>query len=191
MAKERAESGLGAHLLCCVACCVLLTGCSNGQGESQARQIAPDASRPEVPFVTFHRYPAYPGPSQELICGHIVGVWADGRIVRVASEDTIGKSYVEGKLTAEQLQQLLRFLTAHPQVLQLKGGEVIVDAASESLGIRSRSHRVLYAETVGDFPQIQHNQDMAKLRRYLMSIPIAEPRPCEPPWTFTPHDWYE
>jgi len=151
--------------------------------------VALAASHPEVPFVMFHRYPSN---SPELMCGPIVGVWADGRIVRVAWEDTVGKNYVAGKLTAEQLQQLLHFLAANPQILQLKGGEVIVCAASEILGIRLKHHRVLYGETAGGLsPLVQHNQDMAKLRQYLMSIVIAEPHPCEPPWTGLTRHWYE
>jgi hypothetical protein len=136
----------------------------------------------------FHRYPAY---SPRAIRGPIVGVWPDGRIVRVASEAEIGDRYVEGKLSPEQLDRLLQFIAANRRLLELNGGYVIVDAASENLGIRLKDHCVRYGETVGDLPQIRHNEEMAKLRRYLMSIEIAEPRPCEAPWRVPPDDWYK
>ncbi|UCG16140.1 MAG: hypothetical protein JSV19_12680 [Phycisphaerales bacterium] len=188
MAKRRPKQEVCRYLLCCFACCALLSFCSKEKAASQARKLAVDPSYPEVPLVMFHRYPAY---SPELICGPIVGVWSDGRIVRVESEGTIGKSYVEGKLTAEQLQQLLGFIATQERLLELEGGYLIVDAASERLGIRLKDHCVLYEETVGDFAQFQHNADMAQLRQHLMSIEIAAPRPCDPPWRVPPDNWYE
>lgn len=191
MTSRRSKREIRRYLLCCSACCLWLAACSREQEASQTRELAVDLSRPDVPLVMFHRYPFYPPPGVEPPCGPIVGVWPDGRIVRVASEETIGESYVEGKLTAEQLQQLLRFIATHERLLKLEGGDVIEDAASEDLGIRLKKHRVSYGETVGHHAQVQHNADMAQLRQYLMSIEITDPRPCGAPWTVPPDDWYE
>ncbi len=191
MTSGRSEREIRRYLLCCSACCLWLAACSRVQEASQNRELAVDLSRTDVPLVMFHRYPFYPPPGIEPPCGPVVGVWPDGRIVRVASEETIGESYVEGKLTAEQLQQLLKFIATHERLLKLEEGGVIEDAASERLGIRLKNHCISYEETTGEYAQLQHNPDMAQLRQYLMSIGITEPRPCGAPWTVPPDDWYE
>ena len=164
------------------ACCVvLLAGCSDKKRVSQSPSLECEESRMDVPFVMFHRYPNYPVPNQESICGPIVAVWPDGRIVRVASEDVIGKAYVEGTLASAQLRELLRFIETNEGLLDLDGGEVIVDAAWERLGIRLKGHRLEYGETVGDYASLRHNPEMAALRQHLMSLVIREPRPAESP----------
>src|SRR5262245_59997509 len=55
------------------------------------------------PFVVIHRYPAYPLPGREIISGIIAAVWKDGRILRAQSESTIGKKYIEGRLSQPEL----------------------------------------------------------------------------------------
>ena len=165
-----------------LAFCVLLSGCSKQQEVS----LAWEPSRPEVPCVMFHRDG---GNNFRSLSGPIVGVWADGRIVRVEPEGTIGTSYLEGKLTEGQLERLLRFVASNKGLLELEGGHIILDSAFERLLIRLKDHRIIYGEAVRGW--FRHNRDMANLRKYLMSIEIAEPRPSEPPWTYPPHDWYE
>ena len=165
-----------------LAFCLLLSGCTNKQEAS----LAWGSSRPEVPFVMFYRHP---GNSRQPIAGPIVGVWADGRIVRVESEGTIGTSYLEGKLTEGQLEQLVRFVASNKGLRELEGGHTIPHCAYERLLIRLKDHRIIYFETVQTVRGwFRHNKDMANLRQYLMSIEIAEPRPSERP---SPHDWYE
>lgn len=171
------------HIACLV---VLLVGCSE---DSHAR-VELDENRSEVPLVMFHRYPGYPLPNRASICGPVVAVWPDRRIVRVASEEAIGKDYVEGTLTSVQLEGLLRFMETNDGLLNLHDGYIIVDAASERLGIRLKRGCIEYGETVGDFAQIRHNPDMAALRQYLMSIEIPQPQVTKPPWEVPPPDWY-
>ena len=139
----------------------------------------------------FHRYAAYPGPNQKLICGPIVGVWQNRHIVRVVSEDKIGEEYIEGTLSPAQLDDLLRSLAGKQRLLLLKEGYTIRDTASEQLGIRLKRQHVNIAETIGDWEQFEHNADMAALRKYLMSLEIAEPHPAAAPWKTPPEDWYE
>lgn len=171
------------HIACLV---VLLVGCSD---DSHAR-VELDENRSEVPLVMFHRYPGYPLPNRASICGPVVAVWPDRRIVRVASEEAIGKDYVEGTLTSVQLEGLLRFMETNDGLLNLHDGYIIVDAASETLGIRLKDGCIMYGETVGDFAQIRHNPDMAALRQYLMSLEIPQPQATQSPWSFPPPDWY-
>ncbi|HVP13846.1 MAG TPA: hypothetical protein VMV94_21915, partial [Phycisphaerae bacterium] len=84
-----------------------------------------------------------------------------------------------------------RFIRTNPGVLRLKGGEVVIDAASEEMGICFKGFRTSYGETVGDLPQIRHSPDMAALRKYLMAMTIADPRPTEEPWVAPAEGWYK
>jgi hypothetical protein len=138
----------------------------------------------------FHRYPSYPGPEQEPVAGPVVALWSDGRMVRVAAENAIGKQYLQGRLAPERLTEALACVQAHPALLRLTSGDVVQDAASESLGIRLAGVCVLYAETVGDFGDIRHNADVAALRKYLMSLPMEDSHPTSRPWVSPPDDWY-
>jgi hypothetical protein len=172
--------------------CVLVAigGCSRSPPRPAEAGLTFDTQRPDVPFVMFHRYPNYPPPGQELIAGPIVALWSDGRIARVASENEIGKQYLEGRLSPEQLKDVLAYIQARSALLRLSHGEVVQDAASEYLGIRLEGVRVLYGETVGDLEGILHNPDVAALRAYLLSLPMTNPHPAEAPWKVLPEDWY-
>ena len=136
-----------------------------------------------------HRYPAY--SFTELVCGPIVAVWPNGRIVRVVSEKEIGKAYVEGVLTSGQLESVLKFIEANDGLLGLDDHPIVMHAAWEQTGIRLKGYLIEYGETaVGEWGRAEHDADVAALRSYLMSLVIRESRFVQSPWTSPPRDWY-
>lgn len=177
---------------CLASLVVSIVVCGAGVScASPPQRIEFDVNRPDDPVIMFHRYPALPVPSGRMTCGPIVGVWLDGRIVRVRSEDTIGQAYTEGQLNAEQIQQILAHIKSNKGLLSLEDQGLIIHAASESMMIRLRGQRVTYGETVGHAPQIRHSPNVAKLREHLMSIDMSNARPCEAPWDVPPRHWIE
>jgi hypothetical protein len=160
-------------------------GCA-GRHEATAReQCVPDVTRPDAPFVWLHRYSGYDADGS----GPVVGIWPDGRIVRVVREDQIGSAYVEGKLTPAELDGVQSFVAQRRGLLRLVQGPLAVDVPSERLGIRLRDRRVHYDENLGDLMQVHHDPDVAALRKHLMSLEVAEARPAATPWVVPGRDW--
>lgn len=184
------------RLICCTFVPAMFTSCSaermatsqQGNTANFSGDLAWAPDHPDAPVLLFHRYPAY---SRKPVWGPIVGVWADGHIVRIKSEDAIGQQYIGGMLSDAQQDDLLRFISSHPGLLDPDGGHVIVDAASEQLMFRLKGRRVTYGETVGHHNQFTPNKDMAALRSYLMAIEIAEAKPCDAPWKVPPSNLFD
>lgn len=75
---------------------------------------------------------------QRYRSGLIVAVWSDGRILRAESERAVGVTYVEGKLTQEQLRQAIKRIRGSrgicaPQV------PLTLDAPYETIILRTKT----------------------------------------------------
>lgn len=173
-----------------LALCLCVAGCSKSSSTPPKSNLEFDTTRPEVPFVMIHRFPAYPAPGQKTVAGAIVAVWQDGRIVRIASESAVGKTYVKGQLSPAQLDEVKQFMRSHTGLFEAKEGGAPTDAASEVFGIRFQGRRLYRGEPVGGMPQVVQSADRAALRAYLLSLEIAAPQPTGSPWRFPAEDWY-
>lgn len=171
---------------CC--CLVLFAGCSNNNRQSATSPLGLDDSRPDVPFVMFQRYG---GMNDDFVYGPIVAVWPNGRIVRITSEDAIGKRYVEGILTPSEVEGLLRYITTNERILKLDGGYIMPDSDFERVFIRLKDRRITYGESLPAYPDVRRTAEFTALRRHLMSLELPNARPVAPPWKVPPRDWYE
>ncbi|MGD8450792.1 MAG: hypothetical protein PVJ57_03140 [Phycisphaerae bacterium] len=81
-----------------------LPGCAEGQHASSRQPPATQAAG--KPMVFLQRIPHYPGVNEEVVGGVVFAVWQDGTFVRCTAPDAIGKTYIKGHLSSEQLQTL-------------------------------------------------------------------------------------
>ena len=149
------------------------------------------SARADAPFVFIHCTPAYGPPWR---AGTLVAVWNDGTIVRAASEDQLGQSYVRARLTPEQLAHVRRLLGDSGLLTDHSQSWLIVDAAAETLAVRYDNQVKTWAHSPGFENTSNHDSTdprITRLKQALLAIPLDNPTP-EPAATFStyPNDWY-
>jgi len=174
---------LMAKVLMAVVVCwvfVSLLGC-----KQQDIKMTLDERRPDIPFAFIWRTPAYPGPGQEMICGLIAAVWQDGRIVRVESEKTIGRAYIEGKLTDEQLVQTIHVIETSGVLRNSPPTYLIVDAPCDRLVLHTRRKLIRWAHTPGSRYE---RPEIRRVKEYLLRLTPASSTQRQWPTDY-PDEW--
>jgi hypothetical protein len=156
-----------------------------GMTDSVFERIEFDSQRPDVPVVLIQRYPRCPIEGEEIVAGPIAAVWSDGRLIRIASEEQIGRAYVAGKLQDDQMQRLKRLIERSRALTEGNGGVAAVDAAAELLCVWHDGKVARYAESVFG----AKNPMMAQVRQYLVSTELRDEKPTPPPWRVPPEEW--
>lgn len=175
---------------------ILLLSCIHGceQRESLDDLGNSDKSIPNgpagVPFVFIYVTPAY---SEEIQPGGVLlAIWKDGKIIRAKTEADLGKSYIKGRLTGDQLMQVRRILAKSGVLQTPRSGGLIVDARAEWLVVRwGRTVRAWTQNPDFDAtPEKTTKPRMNTTKLQLLSIVPEEsaPEPSEA-WTKYPHDW--
>ena len=92
----------------------------------------------EAPAIVIRQYADYPMPGRgsEFASGLVAALWRDGRMIRPASADAIGKSYVEGVVSPAQRDAFFAFLSGSAAVRAPEGGGIPVDGAAQSITVR-------------------------------------------------------
>jgi hypothetical protein len=138
------------------------------------------------PFVFVFLTPALPGPKQEIKAGLIGAVWNDGTVVRAHSESEIGKAYLKGKLTPEQVIALRQFVVEVP--LHGTSKPVVVDAAAEHLGLRLKHGVKSWAHS----PPHTADPRITAIKERLLSLDLTESTEVmAKPYTSWPGDWFK
>src|SRR5206468_7518271 len=109
----------------------ILVGCA-----STATEQPPALS--DAPAIVIRQYPDYPIPGldSKFPGGLVAALWRDGRMIRPASPDSIGKSYVEGVVSAAERDAFFTFLSSSSAVRTLEGGVAPLHAATQSITVR-------------------------------------------------------
>lgn len=159
---------------------IILSGC--------AKKVPKlDRQKRDVPFVFVRSYSGYPGPKEKIINGIVAAVWQDGTIVRVTSEADVGKSYVKGRLSAEQLETL-RNTIKESGVIGSEDRGVVVDAGMIELVIRLEDSVGRWAYS----PPHQQNKKIDSIKNQLLSLPLSDEEPADAAtYKAYPHDWYK
>ncbi len=159
----------------------LLPGCSNHEPKLKP-------NRTDVPFVFIRLYSGMTGPGQTPQFGTIAALWPDGTLVRAVSDDQVGKSYVKGSISADQLD-MVRKAISETGILQEKSESmVVVDAASIHLNIRHEKGMQSWAYS----PPIQKDDRITAIKKKLMSLPLSDESPVDAaPYKAYPHDWFK
>src|SRR5262245_42181812 len=116
--------------LACALLAATLLGCAG------PRCAAPQVKRAEIssdlPAIVIRQYPDYPaaGRGSQFPGGLVAALWRDGRMIRPASPDAVGKSYVEGAVRSDQREEFFTFLSGSQAVRAPEGGSAPIDAAS-------------------------------------------------------------
>ena len=165
---------------------LLLIVCMGCNHRSENPQY--DEHRKEVPFVFIRYASGMPGPNTESRVGIVAAVWRDGMIVRALSEETIGKSYIRGMLSKEQLKNLQGVIEETGIPSTEPGGRFALDAASESLTLRTIDGVL----TWGYSPRLYRNEAISRIKAELMTIKPEKVETVEAgPYKSYPHDWYK
>jgi hypothetical protein len=147
------------------------------------------------PFLFIHMTPDYPAPNRRLVSGVIIAIYPDGRIIRAASESTIGESYIRGHLSPENLAQARRILHDSGLLSTKPGGSLVVDAAAEHVGIRYGARVTSWAHSPGF--ENSNNSDstnprITRLKNHLLALPLEDARPDpSQEWSRYPTEFYE
>jgi hypothetical protein len=63
------------------------------------------------PVIVISQFPDYPGPAGSRFPGGLIAVlWSDGRIIRPAGSNAVGRAYVQGIVSASERDKLFAFL---------------------------------------------------------------------------------
>jgi hypothetical protein len=109
----------------------ILAGCTSSPTEH--RHTSTDA-----PAIVIRQYPDYPMPGRasEFPGGLVAALWRDGRLIRPARPDALGKSYVEGMVEPKKLPEFFSFLSAAVvQAPKIEG--IPLHVATQSITVRS------------------------------------------------------
>ena len=149
--------------------------------------IAADTSN-SLPTLVVRQSPDYPGSRGSRFPGGLIAaLWSDGRMIRPAGSNTIGKSYVEGVVSATDRDKFLAFLTNSAALRnQEVGAEGIPLHEADQIvtlyrdGKKSRWRRPLPDRKAGFY----------ELEERLWSLPMQTQRPVD--WqTIRRSSWYE
>ena len=125
--------------------------------------------------------------------GVLLAIWPDGKIVRAIMRDQWGKAYVAGVLPANQLAEVAQIINQSKILGSKRVTSLIVDAASEELGVRIGSKAEMWYQNPGALGT--NNSDSADPRisalvEQLMAMPTADLH-LEPAdrWKTYPEEW--
>lgn len=109
----------------------MLVGCASSPTQ-------PSRAFSDAPVVVIYQYSDYPtaGHGSKFPGGLVAALWRDGRMIRPASPDAVGKSYVGGVVSPAERGAFLAFLGSSPALRVPEGGGIPVDAASQSITVR-------------------------------------------------------
>ncbi len=163
----------------------LHAGCTTGDQKAPQSGARENAAKP---FIFLYQTPAFTGPNTPRVSGVLAAVWDDGTIVRSASEAAVGKEYIRGRLTPDQIGALRQFVTDSGLHLQKPGGNVAVDAASVDLTLRIYGA----ARTWAHSPPHTLNPKIEAIQDYVFAIKVTAPESVDAaPYSGYPHAWYK
>ncbi len=170
---------------------LLLSSCTTQVSKAGQPNIPLPADPLDRPFLFIEIKPAF---SPDAISGLLVAVWNDGRILRAKSDADIGKSYLRGTLTPQQLHEVRDALGKSKVLSSHQAGGLIVDAMSEWLFVRWGdavqywSHSPGYKNT-NNAPE--SDVRITKLHQQLMTLPLHNPTANPPGDPWIPPQWRE
>jgi hypothetical protein len=97
-----------------------------------------DERRSTDPFIYIYMSPKYPLPGEDVVGGLKVAVWQDGKVVRARTTAEVGKSYIQGKLRPEQLNDLIRLIEQSGILATQPNESSPLHEATDVLKIRTR-----------------------------------------------------
>lgn len=168
---------------------VIIASCVSCDSADRASKSAStqDAVADRRPRVFVYSLPGYPGPGDAVRAGLIVAVWADGRVVRVRSQDSLGQAYVQGRIGDTDLSRLNQELDQLERSGRADEGTAIVDAQSEQLVLRS-GRQIRIWELRNPSSSVR---SAARIRDWLVGVPVLSETNADPAkYSQYPHDWY-
>jgi hypothetical protein len=139
--------------------------------------VAADATN-SLPTLVIRQFPDYPlGLQGSRFPGGLIAVlWSDGRMIRAAGSNTVGKSYVEGIVSATNLEKFFFFLTNSVALRnQEAGGEGLPHHAAFQLITLNRGDR----KSKWMRPLPDRKAGFYELEERLWSLPLQTPRPVD------------
>ena len=158
--------------------------CCHRPEAREADRFSVEQTPTDRPFIIIHRYPAYTSPNNQFNAGVIAAVWKDGRMIRIESEDTIGRKYVQGRLLPDQITTTIRFLV-DGHLIEDAEDLILADAASESVYVRLPDRIVERTESL---PRSSDSL-IGNLRSFLLAAPITNSRSLNGKWELLPAEW--
>jgi len=130
-----------------------------------------------LPTLVVRQYPDYPGTQGSRFPGGLISaLWSNGRMIRPAGSNAIGKSYVEGVVSATERDKFFAFLTNSAALRnQEAGGEGLPLHEADQIvtlyrdGKKSRWRRPLPDRKAG----------FHELEERLWSLPLQAQRPVD------------
>ncbi len=168
------SSQLGIFLLAAI-----LVGCA-----STSREL-PRASS-GAPAIVIRQYPDYPIPGRgsEFPGGLIAALWRDGCIIRPATPDAVGKSYVEGVVRSSDRDAFFTFLSSSSAVRTPEGGGIPIHAATQSITIHQEAKASKWTRVLPDTQSAWR-----EVESRLLSLPIKDSRAVD--WSVVRRStWY-
>lgn len=106
----------------------------------------------ESPVIIISQVPDYPipGHDSEFHGGLVVKLWRDGRIIRAARLDSVGRTYVEGFVEQASREKFFASLGTCAALQFPEGGGVPVDSASETITVRLDGKTSRWTRTLPD-----------------------------------------
>lgn len=144
----------------------------------------------DEPMAFVWKTPGYTRPDDPRREGLVAAVWEDGRVVRAISSGDVGKAYVRGRLTGEQVAGVTR-LMAESGLLQAGSKSMpVLDAETEYVGMREGEKMRWWGHSPG-FASSE-DQRMTQVKARLMELPLSEvaERSAEQ-WVSYPRKWFE
>ncbi|UCG33158.1 MAG: hypothetical protein JSU68_00720 [Phycisphaerales bacterium] len=144
---------------------------------------------PELPLVAAYRYPGYPVPGKELDNGLVFAVWPSGRVVRVSGPETVGQSYVEGRVSAEELRSTIDAVRDLQRLYPTaEHDRLVVDAPSVYVYMRLGRRLRVRAESVGPFGP---KGFVSRVTKVVMDLPLDDEHEIGGGWRQIPPTWTE
>src|SRR5688572_30530164 len=190
MSRHPRQPHLGRDLVTAAAALILIftIGCAGVRHVGNPTHPLP-STRDDAPFVFIYCTSGY---SSRLHAGTLVAVWNDGTIVRAASEEQLGQSYVRSRLTPAQLAHVRSLLGASGLLTDHSEQFLVIDAPAENLTVRYGARLKTWAHSPGFEDTGNHDSTdprITRLKHALLALPLETPTP-HPPHEFTsyPHD---
>ena len=131
-----------------------------------------------VPTLVVRQYPDYPtARGSRFPGGLIAALWSDGRMIRPTGSNTVGKSYVEGMVSASDLDKFFGFFTNSVALRnQTADGEGIAfHAAYQVITVRRDGKRFRWMRPLPD-----RKAGFYKVEEGLWNLPLQAERPVDP-----------
>jgi hypothetical protein len=141
---------------------------------------------PPVIVIRQHSDLKFAGRGPQFPGGLIAALWSDGRMIRPAGSNTVGKSYVEGVVSAADREKFFAFLNESSALRNQEGGfEGTLHAAYQVVTVYREGKRSQWTRPLPD-----RKAGFYQIEERLWSLPIKGQRPVD--WQAVRRSsWYE